>query len=174
MVASDVIGRFLQGRAQDEVDGSAKQLLRLTCHFEQSGGGHRQRLVERHQEVHIAAGSGLAARRRAKNLQPADVVLLAKGTQAPPQLISVLCFRTFAHSGRIACAQVNFKQGRALGRPGLPVASRLAGAGPGPTCDAASGLRPTARRVPGVARAFCTAQVDCVLGAGMDQRSAPP
>jgi len=83
MVASQAVGRFLQGRTKDEIHRNANQLLRLARHFEQSGGGDRHGLVERHQEVHITAGTGLATRRRAKNLQPADVVFLAKRTQPP-------------------------------------------------------------------------------------------
>jgi len=75
MVASEAIGRFLERRTKDEIHRSANQLLRLARHFEQSGGADRHGLVERHQEVYITAGTGLATRRRAKNLQPADMVL---------------------------------------------------------------------------------------------------
>jgi hypothetical protein len=51
----------------------------------------------------------LATRRRAKNLQPADVVFSAKRTQPPPQLISEVCLRSSPHSGRIAPPHVYFK-----------------------------------------------------------------
>src|SRR5271167_4320721 len=61
--ASEAIGRFLQGRTEDEIHTRANQLLRLARHFEQRGCGDRHRLVERHQQVHIAAGTCLATRR---------------------------------------------------------------------------------------------------------------
>ena len=109
MVASEVIGGFLQGGTKDEINRSADQLLRLAGHFEQSSSGNRRRVVERHQEIHIAPRTGLAARRRAKNLQPADAVLSAKRTEPSPQLISELCLRSFPHSGRIASLRVYFK-----------------------------------------------------------------
>jgi hypothetical protein len=40
------------------------------------------------------------------------VVFLAKRTQPPPQLISELCLRISAHSGRIARPHVYFKASR--------------------------------------------------------------
>ena len=109
MVASEAIGRFLERRTKNEIHGGTNQLLCLARHFEQSGGRDRHGLIKRHQEVHITAGTGLATRRRAKNLQPADVVFFAKGTQPSPQVIRELCLRNSPHSGRIARPHVNFK-----------------------------------------------------------------
>ncbi len=109
MVASEAIGRFLERRTKNEIHGGTNQLLCLARHFEQSGGGDRHGLVKSHQEVHITAGTSLATRRRAKNLESADMVLLAEGTQPPPQLIGELCLRNSPHSGRIARPHANFK-----------------------------------------------------------------
>ena len=108
MVAGGAIGRFLEGRTKDEIHRSANQFLCLARHFEQSSSGDRRRLVERHQEVHITVGTGVAPRCRAEDLQPTDAVLLAKGTEPPPQLISELRIRAFTHSGRIALIHVYF------------------------------------------------------------------
>jgi len=108
MVAGGAIGRFLEGRTEDEIHRSANQFLCFARHFEQSSSGDRRRLVERHQEVHITAGTGLAPRCRAENLQPADAVLLAKRTEPSPQLISELRIRAFSHSDRIARPHVYF------------------------------------------------------------------
>ena len=72
MVASEAIGRFLQGQTKDEIHGSTNQLLCLARHFEQSGGADQHGLVQRHREVHLTAGTGLATRRRAKYLQPIE------------------------------------------------------------------------------------------------------
>jgi len=109
MVTSEAIGRFLEGGTKDEVHGSADQLLRLTRHFEQSGGGDRHGLVQCHQEVDITVRADLAARRRAKHLQPTDAVFLAKRAQPPPQLISELRPRRSRHIGRIARPRPYFK-----------------------------------------------------------------
>jgi len=125
MVASGVVGRFLERRAKDEIHGSPHQFLCLARHIEQVGGRDRHGIVKRHQEVHITVGANFATRRRAKNLKPADVVLLAKRTQPLLQIISVQCLSNSTHSRSIARAHWNFKNNRTgypsqTAFPGMP------------------------------------------------------
>ena len=85
MFAGEAVRRFLQRRAQDEIHWRAHQLLSLTRHFQQIGGGYGSALTKGYEQVHIAVGSGLFTRSRAEYFQFANAVLLAERTKQLPQ-----------------------------------------------------------------------------------------
>lgn len=81
MFPGKAIRRLLQRRAQNKIHGRAHQLLCLARDFEQCSRREGGRVVERHQQIHVTAGCGLATRSRTENLQATDTMLYTKRTQ---------------------------------------------------------------------------------------------
>lgn len=75
MLASETVRRFLKRAPQHEIHRPAHEFLGLACHLQKFSRRDRRRLVQRHEQVHITAGSRLPARSRAEHVQPADAML---------------------------------------------------------------------------------------------------